>query len=453
VPVSGRAFWRDLTLLAPAVLLFIFLAGDGLRTGLFPDEMMNIHGYWKEPWSRLIRQNVVFFDGGYRPAGALFYRPLFDLFGFNALPYRLVCFALLLTNLTLAFALVRRLSGSGAIAGMAAVLFSYNAYCSDLYYSSGTIYDLMCFACFAGALILNARWRSKRLGAGQIAVLALMQAAALNAKEIAVTLPLVIATYELLFHKRGERDWRAAGFMLAIVGLGMWGRLTGLGNMADNPAYRPSLEQLKQVSSVYIGQLLYQTPSASAAMVAAFVSVLAGCALLVRIPYIRFAAILSLVSPLPVLLIQQRSLYVMYVPMLGFAMLAASLAGAFLPARLKNGWAAAALPVVLMLLLLPAHLHHKPPGKRWVSRDEPQVRSIVSALQAQMPSLPKGARVYFQEDPFADDDWILTFIFRLYYRDDTIEVHRRKRSDPGPADHYAVLQLQDQPWTLSVTRP
>jgi hypothetical protein len=454
VPVNGRITWRDLAYFAPAVLLFLFLAGDGLRAGLFPDEMMNIHGYWKEPWSRLLLRNLLFFDGGYRPAGALFYRPLFDAFGFNPLPYRLVCFGFLLGNMTLVYAFVRRMADSGAIAGMAAVLFAYNAYCTDLYYSSGTIYDLMCFACFAGALLLNAVWRSERpLGVGHIAALVVLQIIALNAKEMAVTLPLAIAAHEFLFHKRGERDLRAAAFMLAIVGLGMWGRLAGFGNMADNPAYRPSLEQLKQVSSVYVGQLLYLTPMASTAVVAAFAGVISACAVLVRVPHIRFAAVFALVTPLPVLLIQQRSLYVMYLPMLGFAMLGASLAGALLPSRLKNGWISILLPAACALLLLPAHLHHRQAGTLWVAIDEPKVRSIVSALDRQLPRLPKGGLVYFQEDPFADDDWILTFIFRLYYRDDTVEVHRSKRSEDGPAGHHAVLTLRENPWVLSVSKP
>jgi len=454
VPVNARLSRKDLACFAPAVLLFLFLAGDGVRAGLFPDEMMNIHGYWKEPWSRLLWRNLLFFDGGYRPAGAFFYRPLFDAFGFNPLPYRLVCFGFLLGNLALVYAFVRHMAGSVATAGLAAVLFAYNAYCTDLYYSSGTIYDLMCFACFAGALLLNAMWRSKRpLGAGSIAILALLQVIALNAKEMAVTLPLAIAAYEFLFHKRGERDLRASGLMLAIVALGMWGRLAGFGNMADNPAYRPSLEQIKQVSSVYVGQLLYKTPEAGMATVAAFAGVIVVCALLARVPHIRFAAILALVTPLPILLIQQRSLYVMYLPMLGFAMLGASLAGALIPSRVKNGWIAVFLPLVCSLLLLPVHLHHKQAGTLWVATEEPKVRSIVSALDKQLPTLSRGGRVYFQEDPFAGDDWILTFIFRLYYRDDTIEVHRSKRSEEGPAGHQAVLTLRENPWALIVSKP
>jgi len=231
----------------------------------------------------------------------------------------------------------------------------------------------------------------------------------------------------------------------------MWGRLAGFGQMADNAAYRPSFENVKQVASSYVGLLLYQTPAASTVLLVAFVAVIALCAIFVRVPHIRFAAFLAILTPLPVLLIQQRSLYVMYIPMLGFAMLGASLVG-LLPARVKNGWTAILLPAVCALLLLPAHLHHKPAGTIWVSSEEHKVRLIVSALDKQLPSLPKGGRVYFQEDPFAADDWILTFIFRLYYRDDTIEVHRSKRSDPGPAGHQAVLTLRENPWTMIVSK-
>lgn len=42
---SDRLPWKVLLLLAPAVFLFLFLAGDGLHSGFAPDEAMNIYGY------------------------------------------------------------------------------------------------------------------------------------------------------------------------------------------------------------------------------------------------------------------------------------------------------------------------------------------------------------------------------------------------------------------------
>jgi hypothetical protein len=38
--------------------------------------------------------------------------------------------------------------------------------------------------------------------------------------------------------------------------------------------------------------------------------------------------------------------------------------------------------------------------------------------------LPREARLLFLSDPFPKDEWMLTFIFRLHYRDDGIRVDR-----------------------------
>jgi hypothetical protein len=447
-----RIPWKDLALIAPAVILLLAMAGAGLRSGLFPDEMMNIYGYWRQPWSKLLVSNLLFYEGGYRPAGAFFYRPLFDLAGFNPLPYRLVCFALLLTNLVLAYCLVRRLTASSATASLSTVLFAYNAYLADLYYSSGTVYDLLCFACLAGAVLLYSAKRSKgRPGATLLAAIVALQIFGLNAKEMAAVLPVLLAGYELLFRPRAGRDFRAAVITAAIVSIGMYGRLFEVGGMAVNPAYRPSLDQAQDVLRVYVGLMFYNPPSASGAFVVSFVSALVLSVFPARRNHIRFAALWALITPLPVLLISQRSLYVMYVPMLGVAMLAGSVLAAVLPARLKDGRSVLILPLACAALLLPLHLRHRPEGLRGVTPDEPKVRSIVALLDRQLPAMPKGARVYVDEDPFANDDWILTMLFRLYYRDDTLVVDRRKQNSPGPAGHHYVLSLRDGPWSLSVT--
>ncbi len=65
-----RLPWKPLAFLAPAVFVFVLLAGDGLFSGFFPDEVMNIYGYWREPWSTLLWNNLLIFKGAYRPAGA-----------------------------------------------------------------------------------------------------------------------------------------------------------------------------------------------------------------------------------------------------------------------------------------------------------------------------------------------------------------------------------------------
>lgn len=445
-----RIPWKLLAFLAPAVIVFLFLAGDGLSSGFFPDEVMNIYGYWREPWSTLLWNNVLFFKGAYRPAGAFFYRPLFDIFGFNPLPYRAICFVLLSANLGLVFLLARRLSGGLLTAALTSVLFAYNAFFSDLYYSSGTIYDLLCFAACAGALLLYVRWRtSGRLSLLQILAIAALYVLALNTKEIAVSLPLALFAIEILFHARGARDFRSPVAMLLLTAVALSGRLLGADSMLTNPAYRPSAAEAGHALSVYTGQLLYQLPAASPPVVLAFILFIAA-ALAVPRPHIRFAALFSLVTPIPVLLISQRSLYVMYLPMLGFSLLAGGLLALLIPSRLHDSWRALPAVVLLAAALVPLHLEYKKVATTWVATEIDKVRSIHTALSRQLPALPKASRIYFENDPFPADDWILTMLLRLHYRDDSIQISRRKRAGETPDGHQFILSLTENPWTLTL---
>jgi hypothetical protein len=54
------------------------------------------------------------------------------------------------------------------------------------------------------------------------------------------------------------------------------------------------------------------------------------------------------------------------------------------------------------------------------------VRPVIEHLTLQHRSLPRGARVLFLSDPYPVDEWMLTFMFRLYYKDKEIRVDRAK---------------------------
>jgi len=47
-------------------------------------------------------------------------------------------------------------------------------------------------------------------------------------------------------------------------------------------------------------------------------------------------------------------------------------------------------------------------------------------LQHRHDPLPHGATVLFLSDPYPVDEWLMTFVFRLYYHDKTIRVDRVK---------------------------
>src|SRR6266852_1905138 len=89
------------TLVICAILAF---AADGVRAYFTPDDMMNLYGAWSASAMELLQ--------GHRPFGGLVYRALFAVFGLSPLPFRVVCFSLLLATLALLYALCWRLTRS-----------------------------------------------------------------------------------------------------------------------------------------------------------------------------------------------------------------------------------------------------------------------------------------------------------------------------------------------------
>src|SRR5262245_43722925 len=95
---------------------FLILAGEGVFAYFTHDDLMNLYKCWLVPMGDVIKANFFFFSGFYRPMGALFYRTVYAVAGFDPLPFRIACYLLMLVNLYIGYCLARRLSGSREIA-------------------------------------------------------------------------------------------------------------------------------------------------------------------------------------------------------------------------------------------------------------------------------------------------------------------------------------------------
>src|SRR5690348_14295165 len=113
--LPDKTFATIAAVLTPLVC-FIAFAGDGFRSDFIPDDMMNLYSAWTLPIGDCLQANLLFFTNSYRPLGLLFYKLLFELFGLNPFPYRLVCLTLLLINLGLLYLFSKCLSPSTEIA-------------------------------------------------------------------------------------------------------------------------------------------------------------------------------------------------------------------------------------------------------------------------------------------------------------------------------------------------
>ena len=59
---------------------------------------MNLYGYWAPPLGKVALAHLLFWSKFVRPLGALYYLPLYAVFGLNPVPFTVVRIAILLLN-------------------------------------------------------------------------------------------------------------------------------------------------------------------------------------------------------------------------------------------------------------------------------------------------------------------------------------------------------------------
>ena len=455
----------------------LLFAHDGLTAPFSGDDLMNLHGYLSRTPVSLMVDNLRYWSTSYRPLGGLFYVVLYKCFGFDPLPFRVLCFGLLALNLGLLSRFLLRLSASREVAFLALLIAAYHAWFVDLYYSTGTVYDLLCYSFYLGTfnLYLGVRARGQVLSGRHLAIVAALYVCALNAKEMAVSLPVLLAAYETIYHRRMLR-WSGRG--IVVTGLFslpyVAGKLMGPGSLVENPAYRLTVSPGRYLDTfhLYLNPLLYQQHVFRDPNTVQLLLGMLAFALCRRSRLLLFAWCWVLVSLLPVAFIAHYSAFFLYLPMAGWSLYAGVLlvnarkllAGLLLHlARASNIQAehlqiasVVVLPVLLALFLAPCHRRESLKTLRIFESVQPPSRHLAGEMIALKPTLPRGARVLFVNDPFARDDYFLLFLTRLLYRDMTITV---ERTPPGHGlamgrDCYdAVFAFQDGRLVDATVRP
>ena len=117
----------------------------------------------------------------------------------------------MLLNLWLAYLVFSRIGGSREIGAIATLLYAFHGKLDYLYYNAGSMYDVFCFLFFFLALLiyLGARVQGRFLGVWETLGFLACFVCALNSKEMAATLPVMVLVYELIFHPPDFRSLRA----------------------------------------------------------------------------------------------------------------------------------------------------------------------------------------------------------------------------------------------------
>jgi len=420
---------------------------------------MNLYAYLQKPVSALFFDNLRFWSTAYRPLGALFYVPLYQLFGLDPLPYRIVCFAILGLNLVLLYHFCVRLTNSRETAFLATFLASYHAWFVDLYYSAGTIYDLLCYSLYLSTFLvyMAIRARGNLPGARALMGISCLYVLALDAKEMAVTLPLFLLLYETIFHGAGlrhplawlARDARTIWITGLITLIYIAGKLTGPGSLVENPAYALSISPGRFLDTfhLYLNPFLYQDHRFHDSNTVQLVAAMLIFAVWRRSRVLLFAWFWLVLTILPVAFIAHYAAFFEYLPAAGWALYAATLL--VMTRRAIVRWApraplegsllARASQAVLLLgvaaLLAPLHAREAPKTLQLFMSVQPPSREVTEDLTRLRPVLRRGARVLFVDDPSPKDSYFLTFETRLFYRDMSIEVDRTQTQSVPPSEY------------------
>ena len=471
---------RPLTLAgwAAAFAWFAFVIRGGLVSWFSADDLMNLHSYWIRPWSALLKANLEFWSNYYRPMGGVFYRLVYGLWGFDPLPFHIVTYLLLLINFGLLGLVVWQLTRSHWSTLAAAFVIGINPTFTSAYFDTGTIYDVLAFTFFWGAFVLYVRRRqSGRLpGWGYLALVFGMFVAALDAKEIAVSFPVAIGLYELVWFPPGS--WRPAR-------LWRWalteGRLAWMGGAADivyiigkrhgpdslwaMDLYRPRFSVGAYIESLahYLRGLIFHpvtiTPQRMVELLAAMLLV----ALFTRRRALLWGAGFIAAGILPLAFIPGRDGFAYLVPSVGWAVYLSGLLD-----WLVNLLAAHRAPVRValqalifaLLVFKVAHWQHK-----WIDSrarvkhaEEYRYRNYIAMIDKLIPNPRPGAHVLLLSDAEGRDDWDVYFLLRLFYRDREMDIgrmtvwnQRHTKVDPKTYDY--VLDWNDSHFVLVAQNP
>jgi hypothetical protein len=326
------------------IAYFLHFAVPSLAGGFNDDEMMNIYVYWRLGALKSLWANICFWKGIGRPAGALYYLPLYHFFVLDPQPYRIVQVSILAASIPMVYYLARLPAACRSVAFLAVLTLCYHAQLANLVFVGSFIYDVLCGFFYFAALTyyIYVREREIALGRTQLLGFLALYICALNSKEMAVTLPLIVLIYEVLKCPRfGEwkqfarRNWRFAvpGLIAGLLTVPyIYGKLQGGSALAKLTAYRPRYSWHRFVTSNahFIDELFYLSDSKR--YYTAGVMLLAGWAAVFLYAFLRRDRMLQLmafwivITPLPLAFIPLRGGACLYILLFGWAMIFAKLA-------------------------------------------------------------------------------------------------------------------------------
>ncbi len=445
---------------------FAVCTHDGLHAYFTMDDggnLLKMHKYWEESLAGVTGAALRVVTPTYRPLGGIFYFVLYKLAGFHPLPFRIVCLLLMLVNLYLAFAVLRRLSGSFLAAVLACVLSTNHPALLYLIYSSGTIYEILCFLFYFLALWCYLAWRQAGQPTGattlswrQLLAILIFTACALNSKEMAMTLPAALLLVELIYFPPRRLQWsqiprfvlhqgRAALLTAGLVIPTIAVKVLTVNPLSQDPTYRghsvhAALDTLRAYQNFLLYGNLYDRTGVSLGGLIALWGAMAALAVLLRSRPMRFGLCFFFLTLIPIATISRRGGYMLYIPLMGWGLYAGSLLQRICDAVIRRarigfrvGWTVR-VAVFAAAAVWIANLHATILAGPIIGihREQNQMRSFVETLLKIHPHLARGSSLLFLDDPLPSG-YSFLFLVQLAYGDPLLKLDRVKMMQEPPS--------------------
>jgi hypothetical protein len=448
-PLTGN--WRKFALAAVLTGYFAWFNWGSLRVHFAIDDMANIGHYFDYSIRQMVLSNFLPWRGDSRPMGGLFYIPIYHFAGLNPVPYQAVLLLILLANVYWAYRLVRLLGGGELAAALVALACCYHGGIGNLYYNAAFVFDALCCFFYLACFVYYLRIRNRGQLPGLLQTIAFLAIflCALNSKEMAVSVPVMLLVYEWTYHPPAVWTWaellawvrgsaRTSLIAAVLTLMDIYGKVAVETAMIKAEGYRPVFT-LERFHSFQVN--LFQDLFFSWAWIPGWGQIIGTWALLAFLawrradrPILRFLFWFLVVVPLPIEFLPGKREACFALLMIGGAIF---LAVVFVDAI---EWLAGFLSRELKL---------PPPGRRllvgamtavvvliWV-RDQRHLREqiggdpmttlgfetwdIIQQLRASSFRPRPGSSVAFLDDPYHSLD--MYFLGRLWFHDRSVTVH------------------------------
>jgi hypothetical protein len=307
-----RRIWRGIALAGSLIAYFVWFNWGSLRVHFALDDLSNIAHYYEYSNWQLVLSNFLPWRGDSRPMGGPFYIPIYHFAGLNPVPYQAAMLVLILITVYLVYRFARLLQAGEVAAGLAALIYCYHGGVANLYYNAAFVFDVLCCLFYLASFVyyLRIRERGELLGWRQTLIFLFLFLCALNSKEMAVSLPVMLLVYEWIYHRPATlMSWLRGSARVALIAgvldlVDIYGKVAGPQAMIRAETYHPvfTLDRILAFQRTALQDLIFKwnwTPG-----VPLILGIWAALALVAWIrrdrPILRFLFFFLAVAPLPI---------------------------------------------------------------------------------------------------------------------------------------------------------